>query len=76
VPPLWPVAVAIDRICIVGKIYMTVFDTIDLSSVHDQPTHLIAVGKHCSEKFQQPSKTISIITIMTKKKINDKIAII
>ncbi len=62
--PLWRVAAAVDRICIVGNINMAVYDTMNTFSVHDHQVQLIDVRKHCSEKIQQPAIIIPIIPII------------
>jgi len=48
-PSLGPVARAIDGICIVCDVNMTVLDRMDFFCVHDMAIQYVFVGKHCPE---------------------------
>jgi hypothetical protein len=54
-PSLWAVTGAIDWICKIGHVNMTVLDGMNLFRVHDQTTRPIAIRENSLEKAQQPN---------------------
>ena len=54
VPSFWPVAAAIDRICKIGNVNMTVLDGMNLFSVHDQTIGSMTIRENSLEQVQQP----------------------
>ena len=54
-PAFRPIAAAIDWICIICNVDVTVFDRMNLFSVHDKAISSIAIRKHSFEEMQQPA---------------------
>ena len=52
----WPVAEAFDWTAIIGHVHVTVFDGINLFSVHDNTAHPIAIRKNSFEQMMQDPK--------------------
>jgi hypothetical protein len=49
IPVFWPVAAAIDWICLIYHVNVTVFDGINVFSVHDQAAQPIAIWENSFE---------------------------
>jgi hypothetical protein len=65
-PAFWPVAAAIDWICIIYHVHftVTVFDRMNLFSVHDQAAQPIAIRENSFEKSLEPIININYVNDM------------